>query len=341
MNQNQASNDGIGALQDALKTTFFFIRIAIALLCVAFLFSGIETIEKNEQAVVMRFGALRKTVDSNTNFLFAWPYPFESVRKVKAHSSRVITSESFLPYLSAAEKASNIKTAPPPSLTPGKDGYLLTRDFNILHCEASMRYQINDLPKYLFESADLKTQLKQLMDNAILRTVAGLTLNETQNQKTLTQSTLTALRQRISDLNLGIDIISIELKPSFPRQIENETLALNKATNQAANQRSEADLYSSKTLNEAQSEASAVLDQADISITDLTARSEALLKTYLELKQLYIKAPQMTKELLLREKMAEILTHLDALYLSDPDVDELRLQLPRRPLKKSSDKGDK
>lgn len=339
MNQNQPSNDGISALQEALKTTFFFIRIAIAVLCIAFLFSGMETIEKNEQAVVMRFGALKKTVDSDTNFLFAWPYPFESVRKVKVHSARVISTDAFLPYISDAEKASNIKTAPNPSLIPGKDGYLLTSDFNILHCAVSMRYQISDLPKYLFEADDLNTQLKELLENSIFKTVASLSLNEALNQKILTQNSIQAIRQLIDKLQLGIEVISIELKPTFPRQIENETLALNKANNEAANLRSESELYASKTLNEAQSEASKVLDDADIRLTDLRARSDALLKTYLQLKGLYEKAPEMTKELLLREKMSKIRTDTDAVIVSNPEVDELRLQVPRRPLKKKSEGG--
>jgi modulator of FtsH protease HflK len=335
MSAETQEKGGLSSLQDALKTTFVFIRITMFLLVIGFIFSGVESIDKNEKAVVLQFGKLKKTTDNNSSFVFAWPYPFDSVIKIKTSSSRSIKSNTFSPEINEADKI--IQTTPNKSLIPGKDGYLLTADMNILHCESTLRYTISDLPKYLFDNDDLETVLKQLLDNALLQTVSSRNIDEARKQKDLSQSTLSQINKRISDLQLGVEILSLELKTSFPLQIRKEANALSQASNQASKLINEAQTYASQTKNEADSEAANIISKAEIDTTGLVARSEALLKTFLELKTLYDKAPEMTRELLLREKMASIMPDLEAVYFTNPQDTELRLSLPRRPLQKKGE----
>ena len=335
MNEETTEKGGLSSLQDALKTTFVFIRITMFLLIVGFIFSGVESIDKNEKAVVLQFGKLKKTTDNNSSFVFAWPYPFDSVIKIKTSSSRSIKSNTFSPETNEADRI--IQSTPNKALIPGKDGYLLTADMNILHCESTLRYTINDLPKYLFDNADLEKLLEQLLDNALLQTVSSRKIEEARRQKDLSQSTLSLLNKRISNMQLGVEILSLELKTSFPRQINKEANALSQASNQASKLISEAGTYASQTVDQAESEAANIISKAEIDTTGLEARSEALLKNFLDLKSLYDKAPEMTRELLLREKMASIMPNLEAVYFTNPNDTELRLSLPRRPLQKKGE----
>ena len=335
MSEDKPKKGGLNSLQDALRTTFVFIRVIMFLLVIAFVFSGVRTIEKNEKAVVLQFGKLKSTFDSNSRFVFAWPYPFDSVISIKTSSSRSLKSLRFTPKENPGDKI--IKTVANTSLIPGEDGYLITADLNLLHCESTLRYTIADLPKYLFDSQDFEKLLLQLVDSSVLQSVAERNIDKARNQKEITQATLSRLNKRITELQLGIEVLSIELKISFPAQIREETIAVSQASNEAARLQSEAELYARKTLNEAESSAAKVVTQADIDTTDLRARSEALMKTFLSLKGLYDKAPNMTQELLLREKMASILPDLEAVYLTNPDNTQLRLAMPRRPLQKKGE----
>ncbi|WDE95945.1 protease modulator HflK [Lentisphaera profundi] len=335
MPEETPEKGGLSSLQDALKTTFFFIRITMFLLVIGFIFSGVESIDKNEKALVLQFGKLKSTSNNNSSFVFAWPYPFDSVIKIKTSSSRSIKSNTFSPEINEADKI--IQTTPNKALIPGKDGYLLTADMNILHCESTLRYTIQDLPKYLFDNEQLEILLHQVLDNALLQTVSARNIKQARQQKELRQSTQSLVNKRISDMQLGIEILSLELKTSFPLQMRKEANALSLASNQASKLINEAETYASKTVDEAESESANIISRADIDTTSLKARSDALLKTFLSLKGLYDKAPQMTRELLLREKMADILPDLEAVYFTDPENTELRLSLPRRPLQKKGE----
>ena len=335
MPEENTEKGGLSSLQDALKTTFIFIRITMFLLVIGFIFSGVESIDKNEKAVVLQFGKLKATTENNSSFVFAWPYPFDSVIKIKTSSSRSIKSNTFSPEINEADKI--IQSTPNKALIPGKDGYLLTADMNILHCESTLRYTINDLPKYLFDNEDLEKLLHQLLDNALLQTVSVRNITEARKQKDLSQSTLSLINKRITEMQLGIEILSLELKPSFPLQIRKETNALSQASNQASKLINEAETYASQTINQGESQAANIVSKADIDTTGLEARSDALLKTFLELKSLYDKAPEMTRELLLREKIASIMPDLEAVYFTNPNDTELRLSMPRRPLQKKGE----
>jgi len=335
MSEEHKENGGLSSLQDALRTTFLFVRVVMFVLVIAFIFSGVESIDKNEKAVVLQFGKLKHTVDNNASFVFAWPYPFDSVVKIKTSSSRIINSKTFMPEASATSNI--IQTTPNTSLIPGKDGYLITADMNFLHCDSTLRYTIVDLPKYLFDNEDLDLLIKQLLDKAVVQTVAQRDLADARKQKEITQATLSVLNSRITDLQLGIEIQSLELKTSFPAQIKQETLALSQASSEASKVLSDAELYARKTKNEADSTAANIVAQADIDTTDLRARSEALLKTFLDLKGLYDKAPELTKEILLREKVASMMNELEAVYMIDPEQTDLRLGMPRRPLQKKGE----
>ena len=337
MSENVKENGGLSSLQDALRTTFFFVRIIMFILLIAFVFSGVESIDKNEKAVVLQFGKLKHTVDNNASFVFAWPYPFDSVVKIKTSSSRTITSNTFMPEVSATENI--IQTTPNSSLIPEKDGYLITSDMNLLHCDSTLRYTILDLPKYLFDNDDLDKLLKQLLDTTVVQTVSERELKDARKQKEITQATLSRLNKKITAMQLGVEIQSLELKTSFPRQLKTETLALSQASSEASKLMSDAELYARQTQNEAESNAANIIAQADIDTTDLRARSEALLKTFLELKSLYDKAPELTKEILLREKVASMMNDLEAVFMIDPNQTELRLKLPRRPLQKKLEEG--
>ena len=49
MAEDKPKKGGLNSLQDALRTTFIFIRVIMFLLVIAFVFSGVRTIEKNIQ----------------------------------------------------------------------------------------------------------------------------------------------------------------------------------------------------------------------------------------------------------------------------------------------------
>ena len=147
--KDKQESGGLKALKDALNTTSILLRIAMVLLVFAFLFSGMKNLEQYEEAVVLRFGADSGAVRQKAGMQFAFPYPVDQVIVVPVGRTQSLSSPSFM------YKDMQMKEVAP-YLKPGVDGYLLTADRNILHCESTLKYEVEDIKSYLLKKKELE-----------------------------------------------------------------------------------------------------------------------------------------------------------------------------------------
>ena len=138
---------GVSALFNAFRHLFTMLGIGIVVLIIwYFTFGGAFTVEERERVLLMNFGVLEEKVYS-PDWYWNWPYPVtEIVRIPGPESIQTLTTESFWFFMQPGKKIS------PDSyenmLTPGKDGYLLTGDSNIVHGAWRMYYHIEDPVTY-------------------------------------------------------------------------------------------------------------------------------------------------------------------------------------------------
>ena len=322
---------GLKALKDALKTTSLILKVSMVFLVFAFLFSGMTNLEQYEKAVVLRFGAEDDAVREKAGFQFALPYPVDQVIVVPAGRTQSLVSSTFM-------YQKNNRNTVSPFLKPGVDGYLLTSDGNVLHCESTMKYQVQDVSNFLFScNADQRDEiLKGLLDNAVFQAVAKLTLEEALNKKALIADSKLILQKSLDALETGVRVELLDLRLSVPRQVEADRLEVTKAKQDAARVKSEADVYVRKTSDLTESDVVKVKSNAVIWKTRMIGRAEADYKTFEKLLGEYRKDPKQVKSMLLRDAMAEISGNLEEVFVFTNNKErELRIMMPRKPLKKA------
>ena len=155
----------------------------------------------------MRFGTEHGTVRENAGVLFAWPYPVDQVIVVASGRAKSLSSSSFLYQENKLKDVSAF-------LKPGVDGYLLTSDGNVIHCQSTLKYQVEDVSDFLFsvEEGKMDSFLRSFMDNAILRATAVLTLNDVLNKKALIADSKLILQKSLDDMEATLRSIK-EVNP--------------------------------------------------------------------------------------------------------------------------------
>ena len=166
------------ALSEALRISFFVLKIIMVVLIVVFLASGFRMIESDEQAIVLRFGKIRGVGEDRILkpglvgplpwLHWVFPYPIDNVVKIPVAKKQNLPINSFWYYQKPSELLPQnpaTKIQPPATLNPTVDGYCITRsekqsqtiagssgsDYNIIHCKWQLTYQIDD-PERFFKN---------------------------------------------------------------------------------------------------------------------------------------------------------------------------------------------
>lgn len=331
-NKNRESG-GIKAFKDALKTTAVLLKITMVVLVLAFVFSNMKYLEQFEKAVVLRFGAPQGPMKENAGMQFALPYPIDQVVVVKAGRTQSLTSDSFM------YQKNNRTNEVSPFLKPAVDGYLLTADGNIIHCESTLKYRVEDVNAYVFsvKKDGMEEYLKGLMDNSVLKAASKLTMEQVLDKKDLISDSKLILQKQIDELGLGIRVELLDLKIIVPRQVEEDRQEVTKAMQEKAEMLSKSELYSRRSLDLAESGASKIKSKAEVWKTDMMARAEADLKTLEGLSESYHKDPKRVKEMLLRDAIVEITPNLEEIFVFDTKRNrELRIVMPRKESEKKN-----
>ncbi len=273
------------ALTQALRGGFVILYVVIALLMGYFFVSNFFRVEAGQRAVVLRFGKPQQTgkedVLTEGKLHLAWPYPIDEKVVVSGGERSVVSSIGWFAPSSSAN----------PRFNGGRDGYLLTRDWQILHIQAELRYEVEDVIRYNFEFADVDAVLRAALDSALTVTAAGYSSEDVllrvarpiriagvndrggKARPIIFQDALNLrLRHLVATYDLGVAVKSVSLNPApvLPRgnvSMQNKTL-----------QQSRIDLF--ERLNGARERAKSALDNAhaqeDHIINDAKAESKLL-----------------------------------------------------------------
>jgi len=167
------------SLSDALRLSFFILKIIMIVLVVAFLISGFKTVDSGEKAMVLRFGAIRGVGEERVlgpGWHWVFPYPIDELVKIPVEAQINLPITSFWykqtrnDILGEGPKPRNLV---PEKLNPLTEGYSLTRsrtdevrpvlgvtavgrvaadsegsDYSIVHTQWQIDYQIGNIEQF-------------------------------------------------------------------------------------------------------------------------------------------------------------------------------------------------
>jgi membrane protease subunit HflK len=268
---------GSKSFADALRISFFVLKIVMVVLVVLFFSSGVFTIGPDEQAMVLRFGRIRgDTAEQRilgAGLHWAIPYPVEEVIKFPGRNTvQRVAVDAF--WYDETEKSA------PRSLDPVTDGYCITRndtvadlktgdDYNIVHSKWLLTYKISDCELF-FKNVKVKSApagqnyidvisqsvepfLKTLAGDAIVATMVQFSIDEAiKSDAQISRQAQKLLQEKLDAIESGIEVDSMQITQiTWPRQVEDAFVASIKASNEADKLIREARGYAESKINEA------------------------------------------------------------------------------------------
>lgn len=333
---------GSRALSDALRSSFFIVKILMVLLVVFFFASGMFTVQPQERVVLLRFG--RPVGQGDKALLgpgFHWAFPAPIDEKVRIPYSQVQVANSTVGWYATTPEQEAARAEPPPrpTLNPAIDSYVLTADANILHVRASLRYRIIDPIQYIFGFSNAPSLITNALNNALYFAAGQFKVDDalTRNVTAFNERTAARVAQLAQQQRLGIEVEQVTLNSVIaPRQVSDQFRAVLDAA-----------VRSDKVLNEARSSANEVLSRAQGEAATRRALAEsdrarvvqslaADAKLFSDVLPQYRENPALFMRLRQAEAVQRVLTNAtDRFYLPGKSDGQrtLRLDLGREPQK--------
>jgi len=364
---NRTENDfdaGISALFNAFRYLFAALAVVIVLLIVwYFSFGGAFTVEQHERVLIMNFGKLNKEV-YGPGWHWNWPSPVsEIVRLPGPENMQSISTEAFWFYMKPGQEYSEISSQDTTKLTPGKDGYLLTGDANIVHGVWQVDYLIKDAALYYTKclvpknpSGDdeiltnsetalpigtrgPKTLLRATLENVIIKISAVKTIDYAWKDPDFIAKIQSTMKAAVDKLNVGIEVVRVvSLKRTTPPLgARNAFRAVTQAQIKSAEEKHKAKNYAVQQKNEAESESAKLIADAHSYAIDIVESIKSDTKTFKAILKEYNENPTTVPVALYSDTLSDVLTSAEDIFIlraNSKGNQEIRILLNREPEKK-------
>jgi membrane protease subunit HflK len=238
------------SLSQALRAGFNVLRVIMVVLLIAYLLSGLFQVNPGEQGLIVRFGKLR-TTDDGKSYVFGegWhaslPDPFEEKIRISGQNFKLrLDTFSFpLDEKEQRKELSDIDLSGivrgQARLKPGVDCTMVSGDRNLSHGLWAVEYRIEDAASFVQcvgdSSEDFEKLLRRLAENAIVRTVAGLSVERVTRIQTeevtrdFTEIVKESLAKELEQLKTGVTVVNVEAKTVQPGQVRDAFLKVSDA----------------------------------------------------------------------------------------------------------------
>lgn len=270
---------------------------------VILLFTTIYTVGPEEVGVIVRFGKYERTVTPGLNFKI--PFWVEKVYKIPVE--RQLKQEFGFRTTSIGERTQYSKG------NFGDESLMLTGDLNLADVEWVVQYRISDPYKYLFKVRNAEKTLRDMSESVVRMVVGDRTVNEvlTVGRMEIALSVEQALQELCNEYENGIKIDQVVLQDvNPPEPVKQSFNAVNEAQQQRETLINQGQSEYNRVIPRARGEAQQILQQAEAySLTRVNlARGEA--QRFNALYTEYAKAPEVTKQRIYLETMAEIMPRI-------------------------------
>ena len=358
---------GIAALFNAFRYIFAALAAVIVILIIwYFTFGGAFTVEQHERVLVMNFGKLEKKIYT-PGWHWNWPYPVSKIIRVPGPENiQSVSTRAFWFYVEPGKDEMQGSA----NLTPGKDGYLLTGDANIIHGVWQMDYRINNAISYYTKSMvpddpakpdkllkdsrsgeaigrrGPRTLLRAVMENTILKVSATRSVDFAwKKPDDYIALIYQELDKAVKKLDMGVEVVRvISLKRTTPpAAARNAFNAVTQAQVKSETEKHEAENYAVQQKNEAEFESAKIIADAETYSINVVESIKSDAKTFKAILKEYRANPETVPVALYSDTLSEVLTSADDIFILRANAkgnQEIRILLNRDPEKSRTPEKD-
>lgn len=356
MNNIQKNNDfdlAHQSLKDALRISFRILQIAMTIVMISFLCSGIYVVDQHESAMVLRFGKVIGTPADRikkSGLHWAWPYPIDTIVKIPTGRIQSLTITDFQYFEENAsnnpqyenshqrknrQRHENSHRVQGKSLKPGLDGYIICGDVNIVHAKWILRYKIVDPYYYYLNIQDETALLRTIFNNSVIFTANSLDVD------TVLRKGIEEFRRKIEKrtqaflrkVDCGIELQRIDIeRVTPPRQTAKAFEDVIQAEQEHSQRINEAKSFAARLSNEAKGNASQILSQAKSYKINTIEETKSDAQYIEEILEEFKNNPDMFIFLAHQQVLRDVLEKVESKYIFDNTKTrkrELRLLLNR------------
>jgi modulator of FtsH protease HflK len=249
----------------------------IAFLLLWVLFTSVHRIGPQERGVVTTLGWYTRTLQPGIGF--SWPAPFGRVQKVNVEENR---------------------TLPVPD-NSGTENLILTGDQNVINLAYTVRWNIKNPQRYLFQLADPEVTIREVAESSMRAVVARVSLDDAigAGRSQLEQSVEQNMQQLLDDYGSGVRILGVAVNQSVPPEAVNEAFL---------------------EVSAAQQRAQSAMNQARAYALQITAKAQGDAAAFEKVYAEYRASPEVTRRRMYYETMERILSRVDTTIVEAPGV---------------------
>ncbi|MEA3356710.1 MAG: FtsH protease activity modulator HflK [Candidatus Bipolaricaulota bacterium] len=290
--------------------------IAIAVIIIIYLLTGIYTIGPSEVGLVKRFGKHVATVEPGMHYHL--PAPMESV--VAVNMLEVRKEEIGFRTISPAPN--------PRYQTVETEALMLTGDGNVTHVEMIVQYRVKEAEKFAFNLILPKVMVKQAAEAVLREQVATRTIDETltEERDLIGTETRDSLQTLLNSYGAGVLVGNVQLqdvKP--PREVISAFDDVNSARQDKEKLINQAEEYEFDILPRARGQAQEIGNQSEAYKQERIKRAQGDVARFVEVLKKYQLGEEVTRTRLYIETMEEILPGMEKIILSQNATGVLQL----------------
>jgi len=262
--------------------------VALAVILLIWLASGIYLVQPAERGVVLRFGAYQEITQPGPHWHL--PFPIEAVEKVD-----VDRIESF------RHKAQ-----------------MLTRDENIVDAELTVQSRIQDPADYLFQDQDPEKTLRDATETAVRETIGKNNLDFilTEGRSSIARDIEKGIQGLLDKYHTGLTVTSVNMQPAKPpEQVKAAFDDAIKAREDKERSENMAEAYANDVLPKARGSAARRLADASAYRERVIAEAQGQTARFLAVLAQYTKAPEVTRQRIYLDAVESVLARSSKVML--------------------------
>jgi len=299
--------------------------IGIILVLIFAVWSSIYRVELEEEGVLMTLGEYSGLVQSGIHI--KWPTPIQTV--IKIPTKRELEME----FGQRRQTESNRRTK---RSEVEEESLMLTGDLNVAVVPWKTQYRIAEPDKFLFKVKDPIGTFRD-MNEAVMREVIGdRSVNEvlTTGRQEIAAKMEEKLQKMCDQYENGLIINRILLQKVLPpKQVQDAFNEVNTAEQEKEKMINQALGDYNRIIPRARGEAEQTVQQAEGYAMDRVNRAKGDASLYKDLLKAYKKSPEVTKDRIYLETMANVYPKIKQKIILDKDLEGI---LPLLPLGKEA-----
>ena len=299
--------------------------IGLILVLIFAVWSSIYRIELEEEGVLMTLGEYSGLVQSGIHI--KWPTPIQTV--IKIPTKRELEME----FGQRRQTESNRRTK---RSEVEEESLMLTGDLNVAVVPWKTQYRIAEPDKFLFKVKDPIGTFRD-MNEAVMREVIGdRSVNEvlTTGRQEIAAKMEEKLQKMCDQYENGLKINRILLQKVLPpKQVQDAFNEVNTAEQEKEKMINQARGDYNRIIPRARGEAEQTVQQAEGYAMDRINRAKGDASLYKDLLKAYKKSPEVTKDRIYLETMADVYPKIKQKIILDKDLEGI---LPLLPLGKEA-----